>query len=120
MTCVAHAPDGRVCSGGGDAKICVWDRSAVKCTDLVEHKYDDFSLFFVFCGRFEIMTRSVISLVICVDRIVVGGDTFYAIFSSFFFGYSVSLISTLNGSVFKRVDFKDRDGFLGAGGILFV
>jgi WD40 repeat protein len=37
VTTVAYLQDGRVLSGSMDKRLCLWDRSAVKCTDLVGH-----------------------------------------------------------------------------------
>eukprot|EP00656_Telonema_subtile_P051437 TRINITY_DN6915_c0_g1_i3.p1 TRINITY_DN6915_c0_g1~~TRINITY_DN6915_c0_g1_i3.p1 ORF type:complete len:568 (+),score=118.45 TRINITY_DN6915_c0_g1_i3:131-1834(+) len=37
VTCVKHLADGRVISGGMDAKLCLWDAKGVKCVDLTGH-----------------------------------------------------------------------------------
>lgn len=37
VTCVAYLHDGRIVSGGMDAKLCVWAASGVRCQDLVGH-----------------------------------------------------------------------------------
>ena len=37
VTCVTHARDGRVASGGMDSKICVWDARGCRATDLEGH-----------------------------------------------------------------------------------
>lgn len=38
VTSVSYAPDGRVLSGGMDAKLCCWDKRIVRCDDLTGHK----------------------------------------------------------------------------------
>ena len=37
VTCVTHARDGRVASGGMDSKICVWDARGCRAADLEGH-----------------------------------------------------------------------------------
>lgn len=38
VSCVAHLPDGRVLSGGGDGKVCLWPaRRGTQCFDLDGH-----------------------------------------------------------------------------------
>ena len=37
VTDVAYMPDGRILSAGMDSKLCVWDRTGVRCSDLVGH-----------------------------------------------------------------------------------
>ena len=38
VTTVAYAPDGKVLSGAMDSKLCLWDKSAVRCDDITGHK----------------------------------------------------------------------------------
>ncbi|KAJ7541580.1 hypothetical protein O6H91_10G065900 [Diphasiastrum complanatum] len=37
VTCVDHLEDGRIISGGMDSKLCLWERSGVRCRDLKGH-----------------------------------------------------------------------------------
>ena len=37
VTTCAYLQDGRILSGSMDKRLCLWDRSAVKCQDLVGH-----------------------------------------------------------------------------------
>jgi len=37
VTTCAYCTDGRVVSGSMDKQLCLWDRSAVKCQNLVGH-----------------------------------------------------------------------------------
>ncbi|GBG65012.1 hypothetical protein CBR_g48759 [Chara braunii] len=37
VTCLAYLPDGRLMSGGMDNKLCLWDKSGVRCLDLCGH-----------------------------------------------------------------------------------
>lgn len=46
VTCVAHVCDGRVISGGMDSVLCVWDKGSVRCTDLMDHEFDTYTIFF--------------------------------------------------------------------------
>lgn len=38
VTSVSYALDGRILSGGMDAKLCSWDKRVVRCDDLTGHK----------------------------------------------------------------------------------
>lgn len=38
VTTVSYAPSGKILSGAMDSKLCLWDKSAVKCDDLTGHK----------------------------------------------------------------------------------
>ncbi|KAL2652317.1 hypothetical protein R1flu_020445 [Riccia fluitans] len=37
VTCVEHLQDGRILSGALDKKLCLWDATGVRCTDLLGH-----------------------------------------------------------------------------------
>lgn len=37
VTCVEFMDDGRILSGGMDNKLCLWEKNAVKCSNLIDH-----------------------------------------------------------------------------------
>ena len=40
VTTCAHLKDGRLLSGGMDSLLCLWDKSIVKCENLMGHGYN--------------------------------------------------------------------------------
>jgi WD40 repeat protein len=44
VTNVDFLTDGRIISGGIDAKLCLWESKAVRCVDLLGHRYENMYL----------------------------------------------------------------------------